>query len=498
MTIEPAENALLTRVSLGRLDAEQDENLLQYFLDTGSVDEVRAGKFLVVGRKGSGKTAIFRHLAATLPGEVVQMDLDRYVFQAHRKLIDGGVTPASAYTESWRAAIVIAMFAALSPKLRWLRRRRGIKILRKIGAGPNAGPFGAILEWLARVRNIKLPSVTGVFDLGQIQIESPSEALIEATTTRLVDELLELIAPQITAMQATTLIDRLDDAWDGEPDSLRLIAGAVRAARDLALKFREKGRALPPVVVFLRSDLWDKCTFNDKNKIPPDTVELNWDDDELASIFARRVEASTDLPADQAWETLFTADRMRQSVTAKSYVLKRTLGRPRDVIAYTQHAVDVARDNSHDVIAKDDVYEAERRYSRHVIRELQDEIAEHVHDFNNVLNAMKALRKRTFSRDKWLEVSKNSGIHADEAGNILQMLFEAGVIGLLRSGGSGGGRTTIYHYQERLLQLNAADTQLQVHPALTRELNLTEKYSKRRSTLTDGAEDDQPEAGMET
>lgn len=481
MTIAPEQDGLLARVSLGRLDAEQDENLLQYFLDTGSVDEVRAGRFLVVGRKGSGKTAIFRHLAASLPGEVVQMDLDRYVFQAHRKLLDGGVTPASAYTESWRAAIVIAMFAAIAPNLGWLRRRRGVKILRRIGAGPNAGPFGAILEWLGRVRNIKLPSVAGVFDLGQIQIDSSSDALIEATTTRLIDDLLELISPQIEANQVSALIDRLDDAWDGSSESLRLISGAVRAARDLKLKFRGTSRSVPPVVVFLRSDLWDKCTFNDKNKIPPDTVELNWEDEDLAAIFGRRVQASAGIPEETAWDSLFTSDRMRQGVTPRSYVLKRTLGRPRDVVAFTQKAVDVAKTNLHSVIEKDDVYEAERLYSRHVTRELQDEMAEHVQDFNSVLNALKALRVRTFSRERWAEVALASGLALDESAVVLQLLFEAGVVGLLRSGGSGGGRSTIYHYQERLLQLDAPDTQLQVHPALTRELNLTEKYSARRS-----------------
>ena len=145
--------SILCRVDLGRLDAEQEQEkrMREYFVDVGSVDELRAGKFLVVGRKGSGKTSIFLHLAATLDGRVVEMDLDKYVFQAHRSLIDNGVSPALAFTESWRAAITVAMYASLSKELKWLPRLRGRMILRKIGAGPNGSPLMAILDWLSRI-----------------------------------------------------------------------------------------------------------------------------------------------------------------------------------------------------------------------------------------------------------------------------------------------------------------------------------------------------------
>lgn len=466
-------------VDFGSLDAEQDDKLLEYFIDTGSVQEVREGKYLIVGRKGSGKTSIFTHLAGTLTGRTVEMDLDKYVFKAHKLMEDGGVQAPFAYTESWRAAITVAMFVEVAPGLGWLKRRKGVKILRKLGAGPNAGPLGAIVDWLSRVRNIKLPSVTGVFDLGQFELNSPAPKQIENSTSHLIDDLEKIIEATIQSDGITVLIDRLDDAWDGTKDSLRIISGAVRAARDFAIKYRAAQRTVPPVVVFLRSDLWDKCQFNDKNKIQQRTVELAWSDDELADVVDLRIHRSTSIDARHGWDELFTTERMRQSVTVRSYILKRTLGRPRDIVAFAIYAAQVAKAHGHAVIEKADVYEAEALYSAHVTRELGDELTEHVKEksFDSVLSALRALKIRNFTPAKWEAESAALGFTSGGAAANLTLLLESGVVGMLQSGGAGGGRSTVYHYQEPLLKIDNEKALLQIHPAFTKELGLTEKYS---------------------
>lgn len=468
-------------VDFGRLDAEQDEKLLEYFIDTGSVQEVRDGKYLIVGRKGSGKTSIFAHLAGTLSGRTVEMYLDKYVFKAHKMMEDSGVQAPFAFTESWRAAITVAMFIEVGPDIGWFQRHKGIKILRKLGAGPNAGPLGAIVNWLSRVRNIKLPSVTGIFDLGQIELDSSTAKQIENSTSHLIDDLETLIEPTIRGDRITVLIDRLDDAWDGTSDSLRVISGAVRAARDFAIKYRSDGRTVPPVVVFLRSDLWDKCHFNDKNKIQSDTVALAWSDDELADVIDLRIHKSTSIQAGNGWDELFTDDRMRQGVTVRSYILKRTLGRPRDIVAFAIYAAQVSKELGHRLIEKADVYAAEALYSAHVTRELGDELTEHVKDqnFDAVLSTLRALKVRNFTPAKWFAESSLLGFTSSEATTNLTLLFESGVVGILQSGGAGGGRSTVYHFEEPLLKIDDDMSLLQIHPAFTKELGLTEKYSSR-------------------
>jgi ATPase subunit of ABC transporter with duplicated ATPase domains len=48
-------------VDFGRIDAEAEQNLGGYFVDTGVLAKLTNGsKYLVIGRKGSGKTALFK------------------------------------------------------------------------------------------------------------------------------------------------------------------------------------------------------------------------------------------------------------------------------------------------------------------------------------------------------------------------------------------------------------------------------------------------------
>ena len=52
----------IEKVEMGKLDAETDRNLQEFFVETGAVAAVKKGKYLVLGRKGSGKTALFLYL----------------------------------------------------------------------------------------------------------------------------------------------------------------------------------------------------------------------------------------------------------------------------------------------------------------------------------------------------------------------------------------------------------------------------------------------------
>jgi hypothetical protein len=87
----------IQRVDFGRLDAESDPNLLNYFLVTGTVRGIVSGAKLVIGRKGSGKTALFTHLAANLETRVIELDLLDYVFELHRGFTEVGL-PAERAT----------------------------------------------------------------------------------------------------------------------------------------------------------------------------------------------------------------------------------------------------------------------------------------------------------------------------------------------------------------------------------------------------------------
>lgn len=454
----------LGRVSFGRLDAESDKNLLDYFITVGTAADALKGKHLVLGRKGAGKTALFTYVASNAPGTIVKLDLKDYVFQAHRSLRDEGVADAFVYTESWRFAYLIAMFLEGRKHMPWRLRWRGTKIVKRLGAGPDKAPVLAIMDWLGRIRKMKLISIAGLADLGGYESDAKQPKPFQPTTRRLVNDLQSVIKQAVEKRPITVLVDRLDDAWKGTDDSLDLIVGAARAARQLAEDIPQQGVA--PAIVFLRSDLWDKCDFNDKNKFAQDTVTLNWSDHDLARVVDQRIHKTADIPEDEGWGVIFTDIRMRQGTSAQKYMLKRCLGRPRDVVSFAITALDVARKNEHDRIEKQDIYEAEAAYSAHVLKELHDEISRHVQDMEDVVNALKGLERRKFALSTWDAAAARAGLDKAEQARVLDLLFDAGAIGVLRA-----NNQIAYRYNDSELKLEETGA-LSVHPALVKELSL--------------------------
>src|SRR5689334_7377692 len=98
-------------VDFGRLEAEADPNLFRYFIDTGVFEKLVSGaKYFVIGRKGSGKTALFRHATTTAMGRpAVHLDFGSdYSWESHKQIVESGLPAESAHVASWRFTLLAA------------------------------------------------------------------------------------------------------------------------------------------------------------------------------------------------------------------------------------------------------------------------------------------------------------------------------------------------------------------------------------------------------
>ncbi|MGP5715841.1 P-loop ATPase, Sll1717 family [Brachybacterium tyrofermentans] len=466
--------ALIDEVDFGRFDAEEDENLLEYFIEVGAAAEVRSGgKYLVVGRKGSGKTALFRYVSAQMEGvgTVLELDLENYVFVAHKALIEAGVSKQNSYTLSWRFSIACLMYLKVRPQLESRARRQGDRALKAIASGPNRTALHAMASWLKRVKSFSLPSITGLGSLGSLTLNSEGDAFIDTRTIDALDSLEEVLVSESSVRPMSALIDRLDDAWDGTTESLELIAGAVKAARHYSQIFSNADMA--PVVVFLRSDLWEEIRFNDKNKFSQDMLRLDWDRESLKQVIDARI-AKARPSQELDWFSLFTDSEMQNRQLSQNYIIKRCMGRPRDIVAFAIFAREAAIRAGHEIIGNQDIYEGERQYSRHIVDEMVDELQGHLSSLDAAIRTLKSIGRRSFALSDWMQTAGRHGMDEATATVTLETLFESSILGVLRVGGSTGGSKTVYRYEDRFIQ--ATDTgQLQVHPALTKELSLTDR-----------------------
>jgi hypothetical protein len=200
---------------------------------------------------------------------------------------------------------------------------------------------------------------------------------------------------------------------------------------------------------------------------------LEWDDDELLQVVRLRIAKSLSVPVTTAWEAIFSPDQMRQRAFISSYMLKRTMQRPRDIIAFCTFCRDAAVDEKHERIETSDIYEGEVGYSRHVFDELTDEMHKQVPDFASLFKSLRLLGYTRFKFGSWFEVEKrlNPSVTSERAEQRLKMLFDFGVIGVPKVGGKGGGSTFEFSYQDRYLDPRF-DSELVVHPSLRKNLSL--------------------------
>lgn len=456
------------QLDLGRLDAESDSRLSEYFVETGAAERVAKGKQLVLGRKGSGKTALFVHLKAKLDATVVDLDLTDYLFSTHKSLRESGVAETSAYTTAWKLLIYVAILGSVQGTLERRESKEFGQIVQALQLADQRGLFSQMAGWLKRVKRVDLPHVGDVAGLGGIELEDRQQGFVGAEFIAAVVRLEELAVKVIEREPVTVLIDRIDDVWDGTKESRLLITGALKAMRIINLRKRRAESAT--VILFLRTDLWQQVVFNDRNKMSQDIEDLRWTDAELVDVIEARIKSSTGDPSAK-WNNAFFDGEMRQRASSKTYMVKRTMGRPRDIVAYATFALEEARTACHDRILADDIYASEARYSRHVLDELTDEMASSLEDFSKVLSTLNGLSKRTFTKDDWMVQAESQGMDRSAADRALRQLFEASVVGILTVGGGGGGSRSRYRYQDNYLQPQEGAT-MQVHLAVAKELGL--------------------------
>jgi hypothetical protein len=186
--------------TFGDVAAEDDDAVLSYFLKTEAVAGVEAGKALVVlGRKGSGKTAIAKYFAEP-KGKYLStsLSLRDYPWGIHKKRINTGASEIEAYVSSWRYLIAVkslSMLLSASKNIVSDSQRSANKFLYE-----NYGGIQPSLSDILRPKRIKLskvsfqPSIMGNA-LGGIDLESEDGDIaheIDALTDILLDAALTI------------------------------------------------------------------------------------------------------------------------------------------------------------------------------------------------------------------------------------------------------------------------------------------------------------------
>jgi septin family protein len=103
---------LLNVTTFGAIDADNDEILFDAFEEHEALDALlKFQRFLVVGRKGSGKTAIFKKLLSTRQFDFFSFGhtFSDYPWHHHDKQARTGIPSRDKYTHSWKYLILLTL-----------------------------------------------------------------------------------------------------------------------------------------------------------------------------------------------------------------------------------------------------------------------------------------------------------------------------------------------------------------------------------------------------
>lgn len=492
---------ILEVASFGAISAE-DDDLKKYFVQTDIYKDIQAGKRqVIIGRKGSGKTALYRALLEQQPTRrTVGLTFQNYPWALHYRYESRLEDRHSRFVQSWRFLVFLEILKVIlndqdrAEKYQGKDQKDALKAVEDF-IKKNWGVLNFDYKKTFPAGGFQLnsfefkPEVMGNA-VGGVGVSRDGGALGD-TLSRLNEWLwscLSTVAPG--APQVFILFDELDAGFDPTlPDYLDRVIGLLLAIRGLSRDFTKVGARFFPVV-FLRSDIFSALHFGDKNKLTETNAKfLVWNEDleysgsSLKELIDHRIRRELDLDASvkQPWTHAFDAQSMRGTQHKFNHITFRTYRRPRDVIKFCNCALDAAKKRIRSLgaphlITNDDIRAARRPYSEYLLAELDDEIASSQPDWAKYVEVLKKIgtvwfKKRDFaSAFRALKKPLNLQLSEESA---LQFLYDYSIIGFERAAG-GTGLAVHFQYFDESVRFDAEARQFLVHRGLKEVLEIKE------------------------
>jgi hypothetical protein len=465
----------------GRDDAELDiaeGGLLQAgFLPTSGYEAARtARKHLIIGRKGSGKSAIGRTLAAEQdPARAtVLVTPDALSATEIRTFELQGIPPDMAKALIWRYVLAIQVARHLVEHARQVRhqsRPGSVAALRKFLAAngeldEQRPKFWQIVQKLKASVSLEAFGVKAAVEVG-----GPSEGIRTANQLDVIERnvakaIADLACPD-DHPRLLILVDQIEDVWSNDAESDRLVVGLLRAARDVSATFRRV-----ECVLFLRRDIYELLQFADKDKFRGEELHVDWSADRLLELALVRARASLRLPLgpEDLWQRIFPAEVDGEDIG--SLLVSHTLLRPRDMIHLCNLCRDIAVQNGHSRIHPADVREAIVRYSRWKLDDLSSEYLINYPYLGGLLAMFRdsgylvgrgAFEKRFKASLEELRNRFPDRAYGLTPDAVLDVLYHVGFLGVHRN-----GRVVYSHEQED--RVEQTDEAFAIHPSFRHAL----------------------------
>jgi len=466
--VEAVQRSVLEDIDLGDIAAENEiENLKSYYVRTGQFTSARKGHAqLVVGRKGSGKTALFyalRHHIGIDRVSALVLDLkpEGYQFAKLRDTILDKFSEAvrqHTLTAIWDYVLLLEVahkilndkkeirtaYNSLEKQRLWNAIRDEYKLHRNVEEGDFSERLNNLIDSIIK----RVPNKSG-------SLSSPE--ITQLVFLHDIQKLRELLVNYLKDKEEVWLLfDNLDKNWridqkdNYEAVILRCLLDANRKLQKMLLREKVNFHS----VVFIRNDIYSFFLENTTDRGKDQVIYLSWDDVNLfGEIFRLRVEMSSDYEGslEEIWAKIF--DLHIQGESSFTYIVTRTLMRPRDFLVFTNYALQTAINRGHNRISEEDILHAEEAYSRDLFEGLLYEIRDIYPSLENVLYAFLESNK-TMYESELVSLLKDAKVPQKEIDSVINTLLWFCFIGVCASDMSDRYAYSVGYNIKMLLQLS--------------------------------------------
>lgn len=470
---------LLREIADWKREAKAEDSY-RYFWHVREVDQISQGKkYFVIGRKGSGKTAICEHFNKIRQHDVFaeKLSFKQFPFNELYSHKNKSFTHPNQYITIWK-------FVIYSTICRLMLKNENIDggLRTELAAlfGENISLSRRVKKWVGKEFGVSLFGLS--FKISNQPSTTPENWF------DYVDHIEDLLAKHAGNATYYVLFDELDEDYrdiinaDQYHQYTALITSLFKAVQDIRTIFDENyGTKLYPVI-FLRDDIYEIVQDADKNKWGDFRVDLNWDYEKIKQLIAFRISRALDLECknilhfSEAWARMFgtqhigIGSRSKRKISTFDFIARSTLLRPRDFVAYLQNCAEHAVQNNTKVISPRIVKVVDKAFSNYLREELTDELFAILPDIANIFDAISQLRKWNFSipelEDAYLKQVDRGFIKEKNVKFVLQVLFMFDVIGNTPRSGR-----YVFRYQNREARLNFNE-RVVVHRGLFKALQI--------------------------
>lgn len=428
-----------------RLDAIQENP--KYFFHYKEVSSIRGGrKCYVIGRKGSGKSAICQYIVNEIAYNTfsTKLTFKNFPFNELYSLEDNNYARPNQYITLWKF-LIYATICKLMKK----NGNINSQIREQLS---HAFPDEKVERLNEEVKRLVSPEFK--LNLGVLNAGASMETLRVKTESSWIDKVAILenfLIEHCDNSNYYIVFDELDEDYKTVKDTgkldtgyIPLLTGLLKAVQNIKSIFQSSRFCIKPIV-FLRSDIYELIKDADKNKWSDYKIDIDWDKDRLKEMLAYRIsqdchEQLVKKDFNTLWFKVFDSNNQIHYGNAKNktsdyfdFMINRTMLRPRDMICYVRSCCEMAHLQGKNVIDSIIIGHQDRAFSNYLKAEISDEIYPVIPDIDAIFNVLSSIRKQIIRTSEFEEEYKKyverNRIREKDIDFVLETLFNYSVIG---------------------------------------------------------------------